>query len=216
MRAVVHANPSIEWQRRYGAAVVDGLKRCGHGARLTGTPTDADELVVVLGPHWAFQFHAHRRCIYIDRAYWGDPDAVSIHWLSCGEKVFDWSRTESRNHPELAPLKQGGRTVVLCDFGRFFDLPQATIRQHPADMAPGESLSACLARHEIAVGGRSTALVDAAIAGLRVVTNDKHSPVRPISFQAEPDRERWISALAWHNWTIDEIERGEPWRVMGI
>lgn len=216
MRAVIHVNPSSEWQVRYAAALLAGLRACGNTPRITHNPVDADELTVVLGPHWALSYHGHRRVVLIDRAYWGDPQSVSMHWAENGQKVFDWSRTEPRDHPPLSPLKTGSRTVVLCDYGRLYELGGATIRRHPADAPSCETLAECLARHEIAAGGRSTALVDAAIAGLRVVTNDKHSPVLPLSFQAEPDRERWITALAWHNWNINEIEQGEPWRVMGI
>jgi len=211
MRAVVHVNPSLSWQLRYGAAITGSLSDFGIDARITNNPKESDDLTVVLGPHWAKQHHGHHRCLYVDRAYWGDPGAVSFHWISRGEKEFNWSGKGGRSHPPLSPLKTGNKTVVLCDYNTLFELSGATVRRHPSEVKQSETLSECLARHQIAVGGRSTALVDAAIAGLRVVTNDDYSPVKPLSFSVNPDREHWIKSLSWHNWTFDEIERGELW-----
>lgn len=211
MRAVVHVNPSLSWQQRYGVAITSSLVDFGVEARTTHNPEESADLTVILGPHWAKHHHGHHRCLYIDRAYWGDPDAVSVHWMEHGEKEFDWSGNEGRPHPSLFPLKSGERTVVLCDYNKLFELPGATIRQHPSNHPPSETLSECFVRHEIAVGGRSTALVDAAIAGLRVISNDPYSPVKPLSFAIDPDREHWIKSLSWHNWTFEEIKSGELW-----
>lgn len=212
MRAVVHVNPSLDWQHKYGAAISDSLNNVGYESRVSHNPQDSEHLTVLLGPHWARSHHGHHRCLYIDRAYWGDPDAVAVHWMVGGEKVFDWSGRNGRSAPTLKPLKTGDATVVLCDYNKLFHLPGATIRHHPGNHKLSETLSDCLARHHIAVGGRSTAMVDAAIQGLRVITNDHNSPVHPLSFQVNPDREHWIKSLSWHNWTFEEIKSGELWK----
>lgn len=211
MRAVIHVNPAIDWQRKYADALAHGLDERSVKPVITHKKTLRGDITIILGPHWCLDDHRHHRCLYIDRAYWGDPDAVSVHWIEGGEKVFDWSGKEGRWCPELQPMKWGSRTVALWDYGRPIYHPGATPRPHPSGMPQAESLESVLSRHEIAVGGRSTALVDAAIAGLRVITDDRYSPVFPISFKADPDREHWIRSLSWHNWSLIEIEQGELW-----
>lgn len=213
MRVAIHVNLATQWQPRYGDALLAGLKRRGHQPRLVYNRTERDDLTIVQGPNWCRDLHRKGHCIYIDRAFWGDPDAVSVHWLSDNKKVYNWSGRPGRYHPPLQPMKAGNRVVVLNDYGEDFtdSNSEATIRSHPGRGHNGESLEACLARHDIAMGGCSTAMVAAAIAGLRVVSHVKPSPVEPLSNQLNPDRESWIRSLSWHNWTFDEIERGDLW-----
>lgn len=212
MRAIIHESPNSPWQPRYGAAIAAGLSACGIKATRSCGKTERADLTVVLGPHWCLDCHRDTTIIYIDRAFWGDPDAISLHWMIDGEKVYDWAPREGRPHPDLQPMKRGSKTVLLNDYRRYYSAPGATVRMHPAESITSEPLADCLRRHDIAIGGRSTALVDAAIAGLVVESREQNSPVAPISGQANPDRKSWIIALSWHNWTHDELQTGAPWR----
>lgn len=103
-------------------------------------------------------------------------------------------------------MKSGDRTVFLCDYGAQPYGSYHTVRYHPADKLSRYTLEECLSAHEIAVGRRTTALVDAHIQGLKVQTDDPHSPVFNVT-----DRLSWINNLAWHNWSHDEIAEGEMW-----
>lgn len=202
-RFAIHVNPSLAHQIRIGNALAAGLP----DSRITYNAAEAADVHVVLGP-W-FCRGRWRDCMYIDRAYWGDPDSISVHWMVDGEKVFDpapgW-----RDTPPLEPYHDGPR-IWLCDY-------KATpphdwtgdVRLHPAQVDPVEPLANTLRRYGYAYGNRTTALVDAAISGLVVVTRDPHSPVYPISGSRE--RDDWLRVLAWHNWTIDDIKRGAMWK----
>jgi hypothetical protein len=201
----IHVNPSLAHQKKLGTALADGFRRCGLEPVLTTDPRARGDFHVVLGPWFALKEWRMGRTLYIDRAYWDDPDCVSVHWLSDGEKV----RTRGnpyRSHPELAPMKSGDRRVYLCDYGQEPVGNYHAVRYHPAHKPSRYSLKECLDAHDIAIGRRTTALVDAHIRGLRVETDDPHSPVWGVT-----DREQWITDLAWHNWSHDEISRGEMW-----
>ena len=210
MRAIVHCNPSIAWQVSYSKAFKAGLDSVGIFTTISSDKVSTSDITIILGPHWCKDLHPGR-CIYIDRAYWGDPEAVSVHWIENGEKVYDWTPRSGRYHPELKQAKTGTRTIVLCDYGKNYEYKEASKRKHPTEERSSETLSECLGRHDIAVGGKSTALVDAAIQGLKVISLEPNSPVSPLSDQFNPDRESWVKALSWHNWTFNEIHDGELW-----
>lgn len=194
----IHANRSLKHQVDLAYALADGM-----GGRVTfGSQTEAD-LHVVLGPWFALNQWKHAHTLYVDRAHWGDPDCVSIHWLQDGEKVRTRGRAY-RPHPELHPMKTGSKRIYLCDYGERPACQYETVRYHPAQIAPARKLADDLAAHDIAIGRRTTALVDAAIHGLRVETDDPHSPVYGLT-----DRQQWIQDMAWHNWSMDEIRSGE-------
>jgi hypothetical protein len=175
---------------------------------------------VCLGPHFALARWRHAQTLYLDRAYWGDPDRCSLHWLHGGEKHFT-NDNPNRDHPALLPWQFGRRAVVLCDYGmdgaqeELLARPHfeaVTVRRHPAD---GNAERLDWAQYDVAIGRRTTALVDAAIRGIPVVSYDPHSPVAPIAGRVRdirrPFREQWIRDLAWHNWHVDEIASGAAW-----
>jgi hypothetical protein len=201
-QVAVHTNTGLAHQVKIARALVAGFDVHGIAAVISDAVVQAD-MHVCMGPWFALDQWRHGNTLYIDRAYWGDPGAVSVHWLQDGEKL----RTRNnppRPHPELAPMRAGSRRIYLCDYG---EQPpnDCDYRRHPADGAAG-TLAEALEGYQIAAGRRTTALVDAAIAGLAVETDDPHSPVYGLT-----DREQWITDLAWHNWTLDEIERGAMW-----
>lgn len=209
-RTIIHCNRSLKHQVQLAHCLQSGMG--GEISYCADTPAD---LHVVMGPWFAFKQWRHANTLYIDRAYWGDPDCVSIHWLKDGEKVRS-TGNGYRSQPELQPLKKGDRSIVLCDYGmnggELARLYGAEIRNHPAEGA-GCALERALSCYDVAIGRRTTALVTAAIAGLSVYTDDEHSPVWPIS-GAAGDRAQWLNDLAWHNWSQDEIQRGIAWEIL--
>jgi hypothetical protein len=206
-RVAVHTNCGLAHQVTIARALVAGFRAHGMASVIADREAAAD-LHVCMGPWFALDRWRFDRMLYIDRGYWGDPDCVSIHWLDGGEKV----RTACdmpRAHPELKPYRYSEKSIFLCDYGMAPVGVYDAVRFHPAN-GQGGSLIEALQGYGVAAGRRTTALVDAAIEGLKAVTVDPHSPVWPISGKRE-GREQWINNLAWHNWSIDEIERGEAW-----
>jgi len=202
----IHVNPSLPHQVEMGHALAQGFRRHGLKPVLTPDPQEPGDWHVCNGP-WFAKSH-WPECLYIDRAYWGDPISVSIHWLKGGEKARFKGMPE-RPHPELKPMKTGDRTVFLCDFkgvpfGRYH-----TVRYHPSERKSRHTLEECIDLHDRAIGRRTTALVTAHIEGLQVQTDDPHSPVYGIT-----DRVQWARDLAWHNWSIQEIQSGDAWEAL--
>jgi hypothetical protein len=200
---VIHCNRGLAHQVEMAYCLRDGFKAKGIDVKISNKPDTESDIHIVMGPWFAFQQWRHANTLMIDRAYWGDPDCVAIHWLKGGEKVF-LSDMPHRDHPELQPLKKGKKRLYICDYGQKPEGEYDAVRYHPAQNVRQGSLEDALAAHQIAIGKRSTALVDAAIHGLRVRTTDRHSPVYGIK-----DRHQWIHNLAWHNWSKSEIKSGD-------
>ena len=207
--AVIHVNPNMPHQVSYGESLQAGLKAHGVEAVVTTSASHQGEWHICIGPHFALKYWRGAKTLLLDRAYWKDPQCVSVHWLVNGEKHFSKGNPH-RDHPELHPMKSGERTIYLCDYGETPGGDYDTVRRHPADKKPTERLEDVLSRHDIAIGRRSTALVDAALLGLRVETSDPHSPVYGLT-----DRAQWIRDLAWHNWSQQEIHSGDMFDVIG-
>lgn len=209
---VIHCNRGLDHQVRYAEALQSGFCRHGLPATISDSARAPGDLHVVIGPWFALEPWRHGRTLYLDRAYWGDPGHVSVHWLRGGEKHYTW-HAEHRDHPDGLPYKAGDRRLYLCDYRCEPEGDYDTVRRHPAQGAQRRSLAEDLAAHDIAIGRRTTALVDAALAGLAVETIDPFSPVLPISgLRDESARARWLNGLAWHNWALQDIERGEMWK----
>ena len=199
---VIHCNPGLVHQVDLARCLRKGFAAHGVKSRVSENPNTPADLHVVLGPWFALEQWRFANTLCIDRAFWGDPDCVSIHWLKGGEKVFlkDMPR---RKHPRLRPMKNGMRRIYLCDYRMGPEGEYDAVRYHPAERKEQRPLTDDLKAHDIAIGRRSTALVDAAIHGLRVECNDPHSPAYGIT-----DRKQWITDLAWHNWSKAEISSG--------
>jgi hypothetical protein len=204
-RCTIHVNTALAHQVRIGRALHAGIPN----SVLTDSPHTLGDTHVILGPWFALDQWRHApNVLYIDRAYWGDPDSVSIHWLRKGEKVVG-PRLKPREIPKILPYRNSEKRIYLCDYGQQPEGDYSGVRYHPADGGQG-SLHDALEGYGVALGRRTTALIDAAILGLQVITNDKYSPVWPISGR-KGGREQLLTRLAWHNWALTEIESGAAW-----
>ena len=220
---VIHFNSGIENQVKYGQALSDGFEVHGLRHNLTTSKTAKGDIHCIIGPWYAFNEYSGK-CLYLDRACWDHPEYTCINWMNSGVKGWGWNtKNLARYHPEIRPWKDGSRLLILCDYGEDGEqkallanphYEKITIRRHP-DNRGGASLDQDLEGHDIAFGGRSTALVTAAINGLRVMSYDKDSPIASIAGRVAcinyRERGQWLKDLSWHNWTLNEISTGAAW-----
>jgi hypothetical protein len=164
--------------------------------------------------------------VWLDRAFWGDPDYASVGWSTVDGRAFPVP-AGIRAHPELKPWRIGREAIVLADYLDSGEqlaamvrphVSSVRIRRHPVEGGAG-TLQDALHGAQIAVGHRTTALIEAALTGLSVVCLDAYNPVGPIASRCirdirRPDRREWAQQLAWGNWCHAEIESGELWACL--
>jgi len=209
-KVAIHRNPGLKHQARAADAIAEGFRRHGCRPTVTASVGLGADIHVCLGPWYALRQNIGKRVLYLDRAFWGDPDCWSCTWLDkAGRKQFEWlDEPPKRQHPDLGPARSGDRSIYLCDYqcGPPADWA-GSVRRHPAEAKSAEPLKSVLDRHDIAVGRHTTALVDAAIMGLGVTCEVQDGPCSGLYL----GREAWIGSLAWHNWNHDEMSSGDMW-----
>jgi hypothetical protein len=91
----------------------------------------------------------------------------------------------------------------------------------PAGVAPiGGSLTAALAGAGVVVTFSSNAAVEAVLSGVPTVACDPGSMARAVASHRvddaliAPDRSRWANALAWKQWSAEEIASGDCWAAV--
>lgn len=223
----IHINQNIENQVAFGTAMAEGFRTHGVDHNLTTSRTAKGDIHCIIGPWYAFEtYKDHESVLYFDRACWDHPNYSSINWMSRGVKHWSWNIDRlARHHPPIHPWKDGKRLLILCDYGDDGvqmahkanpHYEEITVRRHPSNRdASRNTLEEDLANHDIAYGGRSTALVTAAIHGLRVLSYDRTAPVAPIAGRVallnDSDRSQWLRDLSWHNWNLNEVSTGSAW-----
>lgn len=158
--------------------------------------------------------------LYVDRAYWGDPDCVTVGWLNTdGSRTFA-SGTKERPKPDLKPWKHGKRAVVLATWQEnATELAQKAAerfstwyRPHPAQKGysgpwpvMGGPVEAVWERADIAIGTTSTALFGAVINGLPTIGR-VGSVASTFEHIRRPDRAQWLHEMSYRQFHIDELE----------
>jgi len=153
-------------------------------------------------------------------APWRDPGEGSIA-LVCGQVPGD----AALKHVNYRRWQEG----AVIDAKRY-GLP-VVFRPHPHRLARGDGthlrvklstrpLAEDLHRAAVVVTLNSNTGVDAAIAGVPVVTSDVGAMARAVSAHrigeiSRPPREQWAADLAYAQWTLDEIRSGEAWAHIG-
>ena len=223
---VVHYNPHLNNQTLYRDYLVSGFEKLCYKVTSTTDKNAEGDVHVCIGPHYAFDECLGKPTIYIDRCLWGDDlDAVSIGWVGKNEgMVYPKNSDDKRPKPELLPWVDNdeSRAIVLCDYGEWADIyniakkhyGDVTLRHHPSTGGAQPTLSMHLHGHGVAIGGRTSALVEAAIRGYPVITYDDRSPVIDISGRdiidiVKPDRAQWLNNLSYAQWRGEEIKNGE-------
>lgn len=202
MDVAFHANPALDHQRQHAEWFRRGLGKCGHRLRVTADRDAEADIHIVSGPWYAkSRWIGHPRVVLIDRCYYrGDPQHVSVGWMNAAGGR-DFTAGEGRPGPVPAPAKVGTRSIFLADYEGPVE-PADTVRLHPARERPGEPLEAALSRHDVAIGYDTTALVTAALMGLRTVCRSE------TNIMARPD---WLELLPWADWHGSEIASGACW-----
>lgn len=176
---------------------------------VTHDPLLEADIHIVSGPHYAKNhWLQHPRVLLLDRAYWHDErreGMASMPWVSLGWLRPDGGRSfhvgRGRARPEVRVKDEGSGSIFLADYGG--PIEQAdTVRRHPDEQSPRESLKDALRRHRIAIGYQTTALVTAALEGLTVFCKDSRS------IMSEPN---WLDLLSYADWHYSEIASGEAW-----
>lgn len=230
-QVVIHQNPNLDHQRKWAQA----FKQAIPGAYVTSQPTlttlDPD-IHIINGPNYCYKYWLGKpNVLMIDRAYWGDPDHVSIGWLKAdGTRIFASGRPE-RPRPAIKPWKEyRGSACVFAGYREeISDLVKLArkhfervyCRHHPADkqhsglMELGGELSTIFALCDVAVGTKSTVLYDAVFNGLPTI--GEVGSVR--SYWGDlrrPDRSEWLHELSYRQFHIDEVRNGLAWELLNV
>lgn len=222
----IHTNTALPHQAEFASYLQLGFRRHGVNALITADIDREADIHVVLGPHYAKQRWLGHRTLLLDRGWWGDHTwDVSLSWMTPdGAHTISDGSPADRPKPEMRPWKEAEeRSLVLLDYG-FQGTGWAeharncSVRLHPANCTPPESLHNALDRHDYAVGYGTTALVAAAIAGLPVVCLDHRNPVMPVASQdlplVRPSRTQWLNNLSYHQYNGNEIADGTAWAFL--
>lgn len=223
MLGLIHYNPHLPHQRDHERA----FRSIGFAS--THSPKAEADVHVVSGPHYAMKhWLGHPRTLMIDRAWWGDPDCVSIGWLNAdGTRTFA-TGDEPRPHPATRPWKTRQQSaVVLADYGQEIGdiVRQARsrfhyvrVRRHPAEEPSNISLTSTLALCDVAIGTSGTSLFEAVVMGVPSICLDPKNPVAPMcasSLDAPlvyADRAQWLHDMSYRQFNLNEI--AEAWRLL--
>ena len=226
---LIHANPALEQQTRYGRYLLAGFQRHNLNAELTSDPHTSADIHVILGPYFAKQpWIGHPRTILLERAWWGDPDWVRLSWMGpAGEDTITDGHPSDRYKPVLKPWRPlGERCLLLLDYGmsekiKEFEYRKAmTVRYHPVERPSPRTLEQELAEHDCVFGYKTTALVTTAIEGVQFFCLDPTNAAYPVSHTDPddtaypPDRTQWINNLSYHQYSGAEIEQGIAWEFL--
>jgi hypothetical protein len=210
----LHCSPAQEHQREHAQWLSAGCKRHGLSLTVTDDRHLTADVHIVSGPHYAkSEWLHHPRVLFLDRAYYHEEKSgrwKSMDWVSLGWLRPDGGRRfragSGRPLPVVESRPETGGTIFLADYGGQIE-PADTVRRHPEDEAPRESLRSALRRHRTAIGYGTTALVSAALAGLEIVCKDARNIM---------SEQNWLGLLPYADWHWTEIENGEALEHLGV
>jgi len=202
--AAIHINTALTHQVEHGEWFRSGFKRHAITATVTSDRTMQADVHVISGNWYALrQWIGHPRVIALDRDHYrGNPDNVSLGWLRPdGGREFRIGA--GRPAPVPLPRKIQTASIFLADYNGPIDYDADELRLHPSTAGPPQRpLLDALKPYGVAIGYRTTALVTAALAGLRVICRDKRG------MMARPD---WLEVLPYADWHKSEISSGDAW-----
>ena len=225
-KIVIHANPSLAHQGRWAQAFKESLP----DAVITNSRTLAGDIHIINGPHYCYKHWLGKpNVLMIDRAYWGDPDCVSIGWLQAdGGRIF-------ANGPHRRPLpllkrwkEYRGSACVFAGFREdisnlvkkarsVFD--RVYCRHHPQDIRQSKlmelsgPLDSVWELCDVAIGTRSTVLYEAVFNGLATI-GDIGSVASDWESLRRPDRSEWLHELSYRQFHITEVRNGTAWELL--
>lgn len=224
MKVVNIVNPALENQRFTGGLVESGCASLNVSCETTSNQRARGDVTVVHGPNYA-RDQAKGKVIWLDRCWYGS----TREWISLGWKVDDRYRKFLEGDGsrlgahieagalELAPMREaGGFTIAIDDFWQTLEAAGITadiFREHPAHRNAAQGLRAhehidfkiALDGCSKAITARGTCAAQALLLGLEVECLD---PYNEGLFGWEGDRQRWAEALAWRQFTNEELANG--------
>jgi len=230
----MHFNPKLQHQLDHAKAFASS------GFEITTDPKQEADIHVVSGPYYAKPYWLnHPRVLEIDRAYWGDPDYISIGWRNPdGTRRFatgDADRTTPEMRDWKAPWPQFGELscLILADYGQDVGdiaaqakerFVQVEVRHHPADIQRGKfdniPLDMQVTWYDCVIGTSGTAIFEAIIRGIPTICLDPKNPCAPVCADSidapmfRGDRSDWLKSMAYKQWSLDEIASGEAWAYL--
>jgi hypothetical protein len=234
--AVVHSESRIGWHGPFAQKLAEGLKAIGINHRITNERRRLDEgFPILLGTSLWRQIEVTGDFLLVDRCSFGDTNQwVSLVWNGHGRRgdhripaQVSGARWEKMG-VVLHPWKQCGSRLVLCgqtetysprysSLSEWYTEVQAThFRPHPnGDLLPGLPVVRDFNDCKLAITLNSSVGVEAVISGIPTITMDEGAMAWDVTGHTikdirMPDRLPWCHALAWTQWSHDEIREGKP------
>lgn len=156
---------------------------------------------VVLGCNYAKNYWLkHDRVVLLDRCYYNDDgEHLSVGWMnSKGGRDF----VIGEGRPSLTIREShGNKSIFLADYNGVTE-PADIIRLHPCNEKHERPLIEDLKQCNEATGYNTSALVTAALEGLKINCKGEQNIL------TNPD---WLELLPYTNWTYNEIKAGIVW-----
>lgn len=224
---VIHSNPHLPNQIESAGWLKQGFDRHGLDCEITADKHAPGDIHVIQGPWYAYQEWISKpdNVLWLNRCFFGSGRFdLSIGWLRPdGTRDFRHTDKSEPNGvlPELRPLKpQQQSAVVFGDYGREVQARHWLVdaretyapvymKYHPASSETYNftlKLEEAWQRCDVAIGGQSTVLVEAAIQGLHVFSHDPDHVV-----QGMTDRQDWLTKLSWCQWSSEQLINGDFW-----
>jgi len=228
MKILMHYNAHLPHQCDHANA----FNRCSKDITVTDLRSGEADVHIISGPHFAYQqWKDHPRVLMIDRAWWDDPNSVSIGWLQKdGTRKFA-SGTHQRPHPKPKPWKvREVSCLVLADYGQNVSesehiarmrFTSVNTRLHPADSRVRHvtTLQTQLRLHDVCMGHAGTSIFEAIMQGLPTICTDKNNVCMPVcsptgSVLFRGCRTKWLASMAYKQFTLAEIGDGSAWELL--
>jgi hypothetical protein len=232
--ASIHCEPRIGWQGPFSQKMREGLAKIGIAATITDSRIRTEiGFPILLGTTCWRRIEASGPYLLVDRCSFGDTNHwVSLVWNGHGRRgdhriprEASPARWEGMG-VDLQPWRKSGSRIVLCGqtesysphwaLNDWYRSVRAThFRPHPAGDNPTGLPIAKDFENAIAVTLNSSVAVQCVIDGVPTITMDEGSMAWDVTGHSlndirTPDRLPWLHALAWTQWSHDEIREGKP------
>lgn len=233
--AVIHCQPRIAWQKPFAEKMREGLAKIGIVAQVSDSRVRLEAgFPILLGTTLWRSIEQTGDFLLVDRCSFGDTNRyVSLVWNRHGRRGdhrlpdrITADRWE-KHGIALQPYQIGSR-VILCgqtesysphweSLNDWYRSVKAThFRKHPAgDNPTGLPEESGFTDCRVAVTLNSSIAVQTVMQGVPTVTMDEASMAWDVTGHSPedirmPDRRPWCHALAWTQWSHDEIREGRP------
>jgi len=167
----------------------------------------------------------------IDRAWWNDPDCVSIGWLQPdGTRKFA-TGDAPRPKPEMEPWKtRADSCLVLADYNQDVGeiavqaaarFTTVDVRLHPANIQQRTTaLKSAVRLRDVAIGHAGTGIFEAIIQGVPTICTDPKNECAPVCSRSveddlyRGDRDEWLHEMSYKQFSLAEIADGTAWDLL--